>query len=107
MIALVAVQAEEAFFEDRIAAVPHSDRKANVLMAVADAGDTVLVPPIRPGPGVVMRQKFPGGAFRAIVLADGSPGPLGKVRPPALPVCPPRSGFFESEFFACHRIRTD
>jgi hypothetical protein len=38
MIALVAVQAEEAFFEDRVAAVPHSDRKANVLMAVADAG---------------------------------------------------------------------
>jgi hypothetical protein len=41
MIALVAVQAEEAFFEDRIAAVPHSDRKANVLMAVADAGADV------------------------------------------------------------------
>ena len=46
MIALVAGQAEEAFFQDRIAAVPQRDGEADVLVAVADARDAIFIPAI-------------------------------------------------------------
>jgi hypothetical protein len=35
---------------------------------------------------MIMREKFPSGAARAVVFADRAPLPLGKIRPPAFPV---------------------
>ena len=50
----------------------------------------VLVPPVRPGPGVVVREVPPGRAVLAVVLAHGAPGPLGQVWTPAPPGRAPR-----------------
>ena len=46
MIAFVCVEAEHALFENGIARVPKGQREAQILMAIADAGDAVLIPPV-------------------------------------------------------------
>ena len=102
MIALIARQAEEPFFQDRIAPVPHGYGEADVLMPVADSRDTILVPPVGPGSRVIVRKIFPGVAIRAVVLADRSPGALAEVRAPALPMRLLFPRLFQSELFVCH-----
>ncbi len=46
VVALVAAQAEQAFFEDRITTIPERDGKADALVPIADPGQTVFVPSI-------------------------------------------------------------
>ena len=86
VVALLVGQAEESLLEERVAAVPDGQRQAEVLEAVAEAGESVLVPSIGAAPGLVVGEVIPGVAVGAIVLAHGPPGSLGEVRPPALPV---------------------
>ena len=85
VVALVGRQAEEPLLEDRIAAVPEGGGEAQELVAVADAGDAVLAPAIGLAAGQVVRQVVPGVAVGGVVLADGAPGAVGDVRPPAPP----------------------
>ena len=86
MIPLFSGEPEKAFFQDGVAAIPQRQRKAKVLMAVADAGNPVFAPAIGARAGMVVREVVPGGAVRAVVLANGSPLALAQVRSPALPV---------------------
>ncbi len=86
VIALGAGQAEQAFLEDRVASVPQRDGEADDLVTVADAREPVLVPAVRPGAGVLVREVVPGVAVGAVVLAHGAPRALAEVRSPALPV---------------------
>jgi hypothetical protein len=60
VIAFVVGQAEEPFLEKRIPAVPEGEREADVLMSVAETGETVLVPAVGARSGVVVRKVFPG-----------------------------------------------
>ena len=46
VIALVAGQAEDAFFQDRVALVPQSQGEADHLLAVADAGQPIFIPAV-------------------------------------------------------------
>ena len=46
VIAFVTGQAENALFQNWVALVPQRESKAEELSAVADASETVLVPPI-------------------------------------------------------------
>ena len=48
MIALFAVETKKALFQNRVLSVPKRERKADVLMAIADSRDAVLVPTIGP-----------------------------------------------------------
>src|SRR5581483_7059090 len=84
MISFVAREAKEPLLQNRIALIPQ--RKAHSLPAIADAGETVLIPAIRSGTGVVVRQVFPGVSISAVVFAYRSPGTLAEIRPPALPM---------------------
>ena len=86
VVALSAGQAERAFLEDRVAAVPQRERQTQLLLDVAEPGQTVLAPAVGPGAGVVMRQVVPGVAVRAVVLADRAPLPLADVRAPLVPL---------------------
>ncbi len=86
VVALFVRQAEEAFLEDRVAAVPEGQPQAEVLEAVAEAGQAVLVPAIGAAAGVVVREEGPGVAGGGVVLADGAPGAFRDVGPPVLPV---------------------
>src|SRR5262249_31451410 len=86
VVALAAGQAEQAFLEDGVLAVPQGQGEAEVLVTVTDAGQAILVPAIGPRAGMIMREIVPGIAVRAVVLADRPPGPLRHERPPAVPV---------------------
>src|SRR5579862_616641 len=85
MVALGPAQAEGALLEDRVLTVPEGERQAEELVVVAQPGEPVLVPPVRAGPGVVVREPRPRVAVGAVVLSHRAPGPLGEVRPPAAP----------------------
>ena len=93
VIALVARQAEDPFFQDGIALVPQGQGETDHLLAVADAGQPIFIPAVGAGTGLVMREIFPGVSIRAVVFAHGAPRALAEVRPPTLPVFPARSGF--------------
>src|SRR5204862_6283551 len=86
VIALVAVEPEEALLEDRVALVPERQRQAEPAVAVAETGQAVFVPTVGPATGLLKGKVVPGGSIRAVVLANRTPGPLSQVRPPALPV---------------------
>ena len=59
---------------------------------VGEPGHAVLVPPVRPGPGVVVGEGGPRVAVVAVVLAHRAPGPLGQVRAPLVPGVRRRTG---------------
>ena len=102
MIAFVAGEAEDAFLENGVFFIPKRKREANVLTAVADASEAVFIPAIGAGAGVIVREKFPGVAVGAVVLADRAPGTLTEVGTPALPVFLAGSGLFQTKFFLGH-----
>ena len=59
VISLVAGQAEQPLLQDRIASVPERQREADLLMPVADAGDAVLVPAVRPRARMIVGKVLP------------------------------------------------
>ena len=73
MIALIAGEAKEAFFENGVLAVPQCQRKAQPLMVVGNPGQAIFAPAIGPGTRLVVRKKVPGGAVGAIVFTDCAP----------------------------------
>src|SRR5207245_11692260 len=89
MIAFAAGEAEEAFFENWIAMVPHGDRETDALVAIADPRESILVPAVRARAGMVVREIVPGGSARAVVLAHAAPGAFTDVRAPTLPMFRP------------------
>src|SRR5262245_29797253 len=86
VIAFIAGKPKDTFFQHRIASVPQRHSKTDQLMAIADAGEAVLVPAIGTRSGMVMRERVPGGPVSAIVLTDRHPGPLAQIGAPTLPM---------------------
>src|SRR5437899_4215518 len=85
MVALVAVEPEDPFLDERVFTVPERERQAQALRVVTDAAEAVLVPPVCTRPRVRMRERPPGVAVGGVVLADRAPCPLRQVRTPAHP----------------------
>jgi len=79
-------EAEEAFFQDGVAAVPQREAKAHTRLPVAKAEQPVLAPAIGARPCVVMREIVPASPIRGIVLANRSPLALGQIRTEEPPV---------------------
>src|SRR5262249_32270461 len=90
-------QPEQPFLEDRVLLVPQGEREAEVLAAIGDAGDPVLVPAVGPGTGVIMGQVVPRGPARAVVLPQRSPRPLAEIGTPAVPVPDALPGLLQAE----------
>ena len=67
VIAFFTVQAEQALFQDPVAAVPKRQRKTKTLVAIADSGQPIFIPPIGARTGVLMRKIFPRIAVGAVV----------------------------------------
>src|ERR1051326_7336810 len=78
-------EAEVALLENRIALVPERHRPAEDLVAIRESGDAVLAPAIGLEAREVVREKAPGVAVRAVVLAHGAPGAVREVRAPLAP----------------------
>jgi hypothetical protein len=102
VIAFVAGQAEQTLFQDRIVAVPERERKANVLMAIADTAEPVFAPAVGAAARMVVGKIFPGGAVGAVIFAHGTPLALGQVRTPAFPVSFARAVRLKPQFFFGH-----
>ncbi len=85
VVALGIGQPEEALLQDRVAAVPQSEPKAQQQLIVAKPADPILAPAIGPAARVVMREVAPGIAVLAVILAHRSPLPLAQIRSPTPP----------------------
>src|SRR5512140_711715 len=96
-------QAKEALFEDRVFAVPESQGKAKMLSVIGNPCQPILSPSICPGSRLVMREVIPGIAVFTIVLAYGSPLPLGEIWPPLPPWCS-RTCVVQSSLFCVQRF---
>ena len=103
MISLRPGEPEETFFENGIFAVPKGQGKAEILIAVADSGQTVFIPSIGGGAGVFVGEVVPGVAVDAVVLPHGSPGSFGKVWAPMFPVALLLLVVFQSLLLGCWR----
>jgi hypothetical protein len=76
VVALVAGESKEPLLEDGILLVPQRDAQAQVLIAVTESTEAVLVPAIGAAPRVIVREVVPRLAGRTVVFADGAPGAL-------------------------------
>ena len=85
VVALAVRQAEDPLLEDGVAPVPQRERQAHPAEDVRVAREPLLVPAVRPRPRVVVRERRPGIAVGAVVLAHRAPGALREVRSPAIP----------------------
>src|SRR5882672_11821383 len=99
MIALVACEAEETFFQDGVAPIPEGQRKAHDLVPVADPFDSVLPPAIGARARVIVRKILPSRTARAVIFADGSPLALGEIGSPPLPMFFSSACFFKPAVF--------
>src|SRR5467141_3151717 len=68
-------------------------------MAIADASNSVFAPSISSRTRMIVREIFPRRVARAVVLAHRSPLPLGKIRPPPLPMLLAGTRLFQSVVF--------
>src|SRR5262249_33917481 len=89
VVALGIGQAEQPLLEDRVLLIPQRQSQAQPLLVVADPGEAILAPPVRPGSRLIMAEIRPGIPVLAVVLPDRSPLPLAEIRPP----CAPRHTF--------------
>ena len=85
VVALLIAEPERALLQERVLLVPQRDGEANGLPVVAESGEPVLAPSIRPAPRVVVREVVPGVSARAVVLSHGAPRAIADVRSPAPP----------------------
>ena len=102
VVALVTAEAEEALLEDRVAGVPEAESEADALVAVADAGEAVLVPAVGADCGVLEREVIPSLALRRVVFAYGTPSAFGEIGSPAVPVRPAQTGILNPRLFGVH-----
>src|SRR2546427_9767174 len=95
-------QTEVPLLQDRIATVPERWRIDEQLVAIAQARDAILAPPVRLAARHVVREEAPRVAVCAVVFADGSPRTIGDV---ATPPPPWRNGvgspLGEAALFSC------
>src|SRR5262249_17414134 len=68
VVALVAGQTEDSFFQNGIALVPQRQGKTGHLSAIADAGQAIFVPTVSAGTSVIMRQILPRVSIRGCSL---------------------------------------
>ena len=105
VVALIAGEAEQALFENRIAAVPERQRETQALVVVADAGDAVFAPAVRAQVGMLERENNPR-RFRRRCSPRG-PCPMRARKdtdPSAASACSRRAGFDQAPLFSIHEL---
>ena len=78
-------QTEHSFLENGILAIPKRDTEAELLFVVADSGEAVFTPVIRPRASLIVSEIVPGITILAIVLANSTPLPLAQIWAPLSP----------------------
>ena len=90
VIALRVRQAKQAFFEDRVPAVPQGQADTDLLLLITEAGQAILTPAIGPLARLIMGQIIPRLPVDGIVFTNGAPLPLTEIWSPSIPVFFPR-----------------
>src|SRR5262245_14633797 len=85
VVSLAVREPKQALFQDRVSLVPQRQRKAQLLLVIAEAPESVLAPPVGAGARLVMGEVVPGVAVVAVVLPDCPPLALAEVGTPFLP----------------------
>jgi hypothetical protein len=70
VIAFGVCESKEPLFQDWILEVPHSDRKAERLLVIRNAGDAVLTPSIRTRTRLIVTEVVPGISVFAVVFTN-------------------------------------
>jgi len=83
VIGLAVGQAKQTFFQDRVPAIPQSNREAELLLVIGDPGQTIFSPVV--GARLVVTKVVPRIPVGAVVFANCTPLPLTQIRPPLLP----------------------
>src|SRR5471030_2644380 len=96
VVALGAGESEQAFLKERVAADPQRDGETDALVAVADPGQSILVPAIGSGAGVLMGEVVPNRAIGAVIFANRTPGALAEIRAPPVPMRAVKPVLFQS-----------
>src|SRR5450432_219889 len=104
VIALAVGQPEQSLLDDRIAAIPKREGKAEPLPIVANPGQAILAPVIRPRAGLIVTEVVPRIPVLAVVLAHGPPLALAQVRPPLFPRNAFVPGFVETMLLSAHLL---
>ena len=73
MIAFIAGEAKEPFFQDRITAIPERQGKTQPLVVIGDASEAVFTPAIGSRTSVIVWKKIPGSAGGAVVFPHRPP----------------------------------
>src|SRR6266567_1314867 len=89
-------EAEHAFFEDGVFAIPQGHAEAQQLLVIADSCKTVLAPVIRTGSGLVVGEVVPGISVLAVIFPNRAPLSFAEVRSPFSPRRVSCSRFFNS-----------
>src|SRR5205823_6674186 len=97
-------QAEEAFFENGIAAVPKSEPEAKPALPIANPQQAVLAPTVGATAGMIVRKVPPARPIDGVVLTNSSPLPLGQIRTPTFPIFLPVVVFLEPLIFSAGRF---
>src|SRR5262245_29397041 len=105
VIAFKVGHAEQPLLQNRVATVPQRDAEAEVLLAVAEAGDGIFIPAICAATSVVVWKVLPRVAVGAVVLAHCSPRAVADVGAPPLPIRTSRRVFREPPLFGAVRHR--
>ena len=97
MVSFGTRHAEQAFFDDRVTAIPQSDRETESALTVTDTQQTVFTPPIGSAASLIVREVTPSGitAF-AVIFANSAPLAFRQVRSPTLPILFSFSGVDEA-----------
>src|SRR5215469_2366735 len=101
MIAFAIRKSEEAFLQDRISFVPERESKAQQLLIVTNASQSVFSPTVSARSRLVVGEIVPRVAVDTVVFAHGSPLALAEVRPPFLPGNLSLPVFVEADMLSC------
>src|SRR5215831_3341504 len=85
VIGLAVGEAEQTFFQDRVPAIPESNREAELLLIIGDPRKAIFAPAVGAGPRLVMTKVVPRIPVRAVVFANCTPLPFTEIGPPFLP----------------------
>jgi hypothetical protein len=77
VIALRSPQAEQAFLQDRVAAIPKGKGKTKALVIVGNAGNAILGPAVCARAGMIMWKVIPSRSIGAVIFTRVAPGTLG------------------------------
>lgn len=101
VVAFGAGQPKEAFLENWIVPIPEGQRKTEILVAVRDPCEAILIPAVDTAARVIMGEVIPGRAVFTVILAHSSPRARAKIGSSMLPVCCARPVFSKALVFGC------